>query len=271
MIRKIACLFLLFLCSYALKAQDMALPTHASSITFGIGVPINTHRDKAHSTLAYKGGGIRIYIRTEDYRRNSLFRFQASFDGISSLHARMRPKRDINRGAGLSNWEFSWGYYRRVGGELRTNDQQYLGLSYNLQINSRRYPLPANNINGFLLQNSLAIAGVDRRRLGDGDWSVTTHLDVPLFSGVYRPSYIGLSPLFHRQKTGFKDMWRQMEWGSWGLFSKVSLGADFNHQIRDWRANRYSLGWDFFHAKRPKEKPFISTTSSLSYGFNVLF
>lgn len=272
MIKKIACLFLL-LCCFAslLQGQEVVLPTKANFLSFGVGIPINTSRDKANSILAYKGRGVRYYLRTEDYHENSLFRFQMTIEKSVLRPRRVRPKQDIRRQARLTDIHFSWGYYRRLGQEeLVSSEQQYLGISYNLQLSSRKYQLPANNTSSFLLQNGFAIDAIDRRSLEQGDWIATTHLSIPFFNGVYRPTYIGLPANFNQQKMRFKDFLRQMEWGSFGVFTKVAIEADFDDRIRPWRANRYSLGWNFFRSPQPKGKSLISTTASLSTGFNIL-
>lgn len=260
---------LLLLTSF-LQAQEVAPLLQGSFLTLGVGIPVNNSRDQTTSALAYKGRGWRFYIRTEDYRENYLYRFQLALDNIT-LRPKVRPRQDIKRSAALADMYFSWGYYRRLGESRLADHQQYVGLSYNLQVNRRNYNLPANNTRSFLMQNGFAIGGIDRRNLGDAtNWALTTHLEIPVFSGVYRPTYIGLMPSSFQQKSGFKDVWRHTKWGSFGVFTKLALTADFDYRAQPWRADRYSLDWNFFRTPVPEGKPLLSTTSSLSYGLNIL-
>ncbi len=260
-------LLLLFLAQA--HAQELRLPMQARFITAGVGIPFNTVRDQAHSVLAYKGRGTRFFFRTEDYGANSLFRFQITIDKID-LSPKLRPKQDIKRGAALSDMHFSWGFYKRLGNDLAATDQQYLGLTYSLQVNMRKYQLPANNVRGFLLHHGIGIGAIDRRLIANSDWSAISRIDVPLYNGIYRPAYIGLPQVLHLQKTTFKDILRQMEWGSFNVFGKINLGVDFDHRRQPWRSNRYSYDWQLFYTPRPVTKPLISTTSAFLYGFNVL-
>ncbi len=269
--RRLKNLLILLLFTSFLQAQEAVPLVRGNFLTLGVGIPVNSSRDQANSVLAYKGRGWRFYIRTEDYRENYLFRFQFTSDNMT-LRPKVRPRQDIRRTSSLADMHFSWGYYRRLGEAPPADGQQYVGLSYTLQVNRRKYQLPANNITSFLLQNGFAIGGVDRRSLGNGtDWALTTHLEIPVFSGVYRPTYIGLMPGGFQQKSGqFKDFLRHIEWGSFGVFTKIALTADFDYRAQPWRADRYSLDWNFFRTPLPKGKPLLSTSSSLSYGLNIL-
>lgn len=261
-------LFLLLL-SAPSYSQELSFPAKARFITAGVGIPFNNVRDQAHSVLAYKGRGTRFFFRTEDYGTNSLFRFQFTIDNID-LSPKLRPKQDIKRGAVLSDMHVSWGFYKRLGNDLAANDQQYLGLTYSIQVNTRKYQLPTNNIMGFLLHNGLSVSAIDRRLIDNSDWSVISRVDIPFFNGIYRPSYIGLAQVLHLQKPKFKDTLRGMEWGTFNIFTKISAGVDFDHLRQPWRSNRYSYDWQLFYTPRPATKPLISTTSAFQYGFNVL-
>lgn len=249
--------------------QDSALPTDARYFTIGLGIPLNTVRDQAHSMLTYNGSGFRLFIRTEHYKADQLFRFQFTTDRVT-LQSRVRPKQDIKKEALLSDMQFSWGFYKRLGDTPLADNQQYVGLTYTLHANTREYGLPSNNINGFLLQNGIGIGGIDRRVVEANEWTATTHIDIPLVNAIYRPSYIGLPALLHLQKPGFKDVLRGMEFGSFNLFTKIAVGVDFDQQKQPWRANRYAYDWHLLYTPRPATKPLVSTTGCLMYGLNVL-
>lgn len=249
--------------------QESALPTDARFITVGVGVPLNTVRDQANSLLTYNGSGWRLFVRTEQYKADRLFRFQFTTDRVI-LRSRVKPKQDIKKEAVLSDIQFSWGFYKRLGDDLAANNQQYVGLSYTLHANTREYALPANNTTGFLLQNGIGIGGIDRRVVEADKWTATTHIDIPLLNAIYRPSYIGLPDGLHLQKAGFKDVLRGMEFGSFNVFTKIAVGVDFDQQKQPWRANRYAYDWHLLYTPRPATKPLVSTTGSFMYGFNVL-
>lgn len=251
------------------QSQEQPFAEETRLLTIGVGIPLNTARDKAHSLLTYNGSGFRLFIRTEEYKDDRLFRFQFSMDS-ATLKARVKPKQDIEKEAGLSDMQFALGWYKRIGDDLMTDNQQYVGISYTLQANLRDYPLPANNAVGFLLQNGFGISAVDRRIVEANEWTATTHVDVPLFNAIYRPSYIGLPYGLHLQKTGFKDILRNMELGTFNVFTKIAVGIDFDRQRQPWRADRYSYDWHLFYTPRPTQKSLISTTGCFMYGFNVL-
>lgn len=249
--------------------QESALPTDARLITIGVGIPLNTVRDQAHSMLTYNGSGLRLFIRTEHYKEDGLFRFQFTTDRVT-LKSRVKPKQDIKKEAVLSDMQFSWGFYKRLGDDVAADNQQYVGLTYTLHANMREYALPSNNTMGFLLQNGIGIGGIDRRVVKADEWTATTHIDIPLVNAIYRPSYIGLPNMLHIQKAGFKDVLRNMEFGSFNLFTKIAVGVDFDHRRQPWRADRYAYDWHLLYTPRPATKPLVSMMGCFMYGFNVL-
>lgn len=238
-------------------------------LTIGVGITLNTVRDQAHSEFVYNGKGTRFFITYERIRPDWISRMSISFDDVN-IKARIKPRRDINRSASSSDFQFSVGYYARVGDQMPTDNQQYVGGSFNIQLNSRNYPLPTNNRTGVMLQSSFALSAVDRRSIDDAeDWSFTTRVDLPVVTALYRPSYIGIPPFLHLDKVKAKDFFSNFKIVSLGRFLKPTFGFDADFHRKAWRTDRLSYDWNLFYTPLPETKPILSTSGSLSYGFRV--
>jgi len=162
----------------------------------------------------------------------------------------------------------SVGYYRRLGDDdTAAEQQQYLGASYEFQLNAREYPLPANNVNGFILQTSLGIGFLDRRSLDNEDWVLNSSVRLPLISAIYRPTFIGLPDVLHKQKPGSKEVIKGFKLVTVDKFFKLSANLDLDHLRRPWRSNRYTYNWSVLATPLPTTKSLISTTGSLQVGY----
>lgn len=260
----------LFLLFYALilEGQEPFLQQTGDYITIGIGLPINTVRDKAHSPLAYRGMGLRFFASYEEIRSKRISKVTLSLDNIG-LKAYVKPRQDVRRKTSLTDIQLSVGYYRRLGDEDVTAAQhQYLGASYEFQLNAREYPLPANNINGFLLQTSLGIGFLDRRSPdGNDDWTITSSARLPLISAIYRPTFIGLPDVLHKAKPGTKEIIKGFKVVTVDKFFKLSANLDLDRFRQPWRSNRYTYNWRIFTTPLPETKSLISTTGALQVGY----
>jgi hypothetical protein len=218
--------------------------------------------------LAYRGYGLRFFTSYEEIRPKRISRLTISLDNIN-LKAYVKPKQDVRRKTSLTDIQLGVGYYRRLG-DAGTDQQQYLGGSYEVQLNNREYPLPANNINGFILQTSLGIAVMDRRSLENNNWILTSSAQLPLLSAIYRPGFIGLPEVMNKQKPGFKDIVKGFRLVSVDKFFKLSVGLDLDRFRQPWRSNRYSYDWNVLATPLPETKSLISTTGALRYGYRAL-
>ncbi|MEM6771608.1 MAG: hypothetical protein AAF597_13575, partial [Bacteroidota bacterium] len=198
-------LFLLLTISWSLHGQEIttSLP-EGTYLTVGLGIPVHTVRDKINSPLAYRGSGINFRIGVERVRTNWLSQFRIAFSN-ASLRPRVKPQRDVNKAAQLSDTRISLGLYRRVSARTAEN-AQYVGLSIAANLDDRRYPLPANNVNGQHYQVGFRVGAFDRRGLTNGNrYAISSQIDVPILTKLYRPTYIGLTPFLHRARPKGKD------------------------------------------------------------------
>lgn len=239
-------------------------------LTLGVGITLNTVRDQAHSVLTYNGKGIRVFVSYERIRPDWVSRMSISFDDVK-LKARVRPRRDINGSADMSDMQFSLGYYARLGDQPTGDNHQYVGGTFNIQLNSRTYPIPTNNRTGVMIQSSFGIGALDRRVIdGADDWAFTTRVDMPVLTALYRPTYIGIPPFLHKDKVKARDFFSNFEIVSLNRFFKLSIGADGDFQRKAWRTDRLSYDWNIFHTPLPLSKPVTSTSGSLGYGLRIL-
>ncbi len=239
-------------------------------LTLGIGINITTVKDQAHSVLTYNGRGMRVFLTYERIRPDWISRMSLSFDN-ASLKAKVKPRRDINRSADLSDFQFSLGYYARLGNELGVDNQQYVGGSFNIQINSREYPLPTNNKTGVMMQSSFGLGVVDRRTIsGADDWAFTTRADLPVLTALYRPTYTGMPPFLHIDKVKAKHFFSNFKIVSLNRFTKLAIGVDADYQRKGWRTDRLTYDWNLFYTPLPATKSILSTSGALGYGFRVL-
>ena len=250
--------------------EGINLLNSGEHLTIGVGIAFNTVRDQAHSTLTYNGNGLRFFVSYERIRPDWVSRTMVSFDNVN-LKARVKPRRDIRRSASLSDMQLTVGLYARLGDDQLADNQQYVGGTWNLQINSRNYPLPTNNRTGVMLQSSFGVGALDRRTIsGADDWAFTTRVNVPVITALYRPTYIGIPPFLHIDKVKAKHVLSNIDIVSFSRFFKFEVGEDGDHQSRAWRTDRLSYDWNIFHTPVPATKPITSTTGSLVYGFRVL-
>lgn len=263
--------FAFLLCCLSLSAQEAIFNNYNGNyLTLGIGIPIHTVRDQAHSTLVYRGSGLRLFTTYEEVRGNGIFRLSFSIDN-ADLKAKIRPRQDIKRSAELNNIAFSVGYYSRVGDDMQADHRQYLGGAYSIQVNNRRYPLPTNNTQGILLQSSFSIGALDRRSIADNNrWLATTRIDLPIFTALYRPTYIGIPPFLHEQEVKAKQFFSNFKFVTINQFFKFTVGLDVDYQSKPWRTDRIAYDWSILHTPLPKTKPMTATAGSLGYGFRVL-
>lgn len=256
------------ICTWAQEGNGVFNSTE--HLTLGVGITLNTVRDQAHSILSYNGKGIRVFVSYERIRPEWISRMSISFDDVK-LKAKVRPRRDINGSANLSDMQFSLGYYARLGDQLISDNQQYIGGTFNIQMNTRTYPLPNNNRTGVMFQSSFGLGAVDRRVVdGADDWAFTTRVDLPLVTALYRPTYIGIPPFLHKDKVKARDFFSNFKIVSLDRFFKLSIGVDGDFQRKSWRTDRLSYDWNIFHSPLPLTKPITSTSGSLGYGFRIL-
>ncbi|MEM9930938.1 MAG: hypothetical protein AAF840_14045, partial [Bacteroidota bacterium] len=121
-------LFLCLLASWSLRSQEIttALP-EGTYLTVGLGIPVHTVRDKINSPLAYRGSGINFRVGVERVRANWLSQFRIAFSN-AALRPRVKPRRDVNKSAQLSEMRIALGLYRRVSAQT-AESAQYVGLS----------------------------------------------------------------------------------------------------------------------------------------------
>ncbi|MGH1434049.1 MAG: hypothetical protein ACRBG0_06275 [Lewinella sp.] len=262
--------FFALLCCLNLSAQENILNTNGKYLTIGVGIPIHTVRDQAHSPFAYRGSGFRVFTNFEEVKDNGVFRLSFSIES-ATLKAKIKPRQDTKGATELNNMELSVGYYARVGDDASSDNRQYVGGAYNLQFNNRSYPLPTNNTQSLLFQSSLSVGALDRRSIDGSDrWMATTRIDLPLLTALYRPTYIGIGPFLHIPKVGGKEFFKNLEIVTLNKFFKIAVGVDADHQARDWRTDRIAYDWSLLYTPLPKTKPMIATVGSLGYGFRVL-
>jgi hypothetical protein len=262
--------FFALLCCLSISAQENILNSNGRYLTLGVGIPIHTVRDKAHTPLSYRGTGFRIFTHFEEIKDNGILRLSFSLDN-ATLKAKIKPSQDTKGAAELNDISFSVGYYARIGDDLSSDNRQYVGGAYNVQANSRSYPLPTNNTQSLLFQSSLSVGALDRRSIDGSDrWMATTRVELPLITALYRPTYIGVGPFLHIPEVKGKDFFSKLEVVSVNKFFKITMGIDADHQARDWRSDRIAYDWSLLYTPLPKTKPMIATMGSLGYGFRVL-
>ena len=266
---KYFCLLAGLFLSGLLPAQEAALKGDGDFFTLGVGIPINTVRDRAHSPLAYRGSGFRIFTTYENIRPEGVFRLNFSMDNVS-LKAYVRPRQDVKREAGMNDLNLSLAYYTRIGNAENAADRQYFGGVYYLQVNQREYPLPANNISGFLLHTSLGVGALDQRSLETDQWTLNSTVDLPLVSAIFRPAYIGLPDVLSVQKVKFGTIVRNFHLVTVNQFFKINVGFDFDKTRQTWRTDRYSYNWNLLYTPLPTNKSLLSTTASFNYGYRIL-
>jgi hypothetical protein len=258
------------LCCLSLSAQENAFNTNGKYLTLGVGIPIHTVRDQAHTPLAYRGSGFRIFTNFEEIKDNGIFRLSFSMDN-ATLKAKIKPRRDIPGAAELNEIAFSVGYYTGVGEEMNSDNRQYVGVTFNVQANNRSYPLPTNNTQSLLFQSSFSIGALDRRSIDGSDrWTATTRVELPVITALYRPTFIGVGPFLHLPEVKGKDFFGNLDVVTLNKFFKITVGIDADNQVRDWRSDRLAYDWSLLYTPLPKTKPMIATVGSLGYGFRVL-
>lgn len=264
-------LYLLILCwGLPLMAQEeQPLPGEGEYWTLGVGIPITTVRDKTHSPLAYRGRGLRFFTTYENIRPKSVMRVQMSFDNIS-MKAYVRPRQQVRRSAKLRDFKVGVGYFRSLDGEATGMNQQYVGATWSLQFNNRRYPLPSNNIVGLLAATSFGVGAMDRRQLNNENWFVTTAIELPLLSAVYRPAYIGIPQFLNVPKVKFKQFASKFKIVTVDQFLRLNAEVNVDYARRPWRSDRLIYLAELLYTPIPAPKSFLSATSGLAYGYRVL-
>ena len=269
-------LYLLFaLCSFLpleLPAQETApiAVGEGTFLTLGLGFPIYTVRDKINSPLAYRGTGINLRLEVERVSENWLSQARLSFS-TGNLRAKVKPKRDVNKPASLADFRFSLGLYRGLSEvEVDSESAQYAGLSLVLNMDDRTYPLPTNNTGGEHYRISARVGGMDRRGLGDNErWALTSQLDIPFLTKLYRPTYIGLAPFLHRADSKGKDFWKSMPWVGPGGFLGAEVRFAVDYRAQDFRSDRMEYAFWLGYTPRPEPKSLLFTAGQLSYAYRA--
>lgn len=270
MLRLPPLLFSLLL-STAIFAQDdnAPPPPQGDYITLGIGIPIHTVRDKLNSPLAYRGRGLSFQITYESVNQNWINQVRLSISQ-AGLRPKVKPRRDVNKKAKLSDFRLTVGAYRALSERTDRDNRQFAGLSAILQIDNRRYPLPANNVQGTHFRVGLRAGVLDRRGLGDdGRWGLESQFDLSFFNKLYRPTYIGITPFLHRPAVKGKDYWRKMEGGSFGRFLGVEANFAVDYLSRPWRSDRLEYGFQLGYTPEPQPKSLLFTAGRLGYGSRI--
>ncbi|MCB0637533.1 MAG: hypothetical protein KDC54_12980 [Lewinella sp.] len=267
--RRFLCL-LGFLSLYAsLPAQEFPFPGIGEYWTIGVGVPIATTRDRAHSPLAYRGWGLRFWVAYEDIRPRSLWRIETSLNSIG-MKAYVRPQQDMRRKAQLRDFQFGFGYYHRLDDGRIDDNNQYAGSRLSIRLNNRQYPLPSNNTSSLLLSASIDLGFTDRRRLDNNRWTLTSSVDVPILTALLRPAYIGIIPIVDTPDPKLGDIIQRMRLVGPKHFVHIDFRTRADHAQRPWRSDRILYHWDLMYTDLPAGKPMLSTTSGLGYGYRVL-
>jgi len=267
---KITLFLLLVLGPYWLLAQPDTPPLPTGTYwSAGIGIPISTVRDRAHSPLAYRGMGFRTFFTHERIRSNRVFRSQLTLTNVQ-LRPYSRPKLSSRQAAKLNEVLWTFGYFSQVSPNTNPESVQYVGGSFTLHANTRSYPLPSNNKTGFAVALSVNLAGMDRRQLDGNDWTSVSTAEIPLLSLLARPGYVGIPESVAEQKVTFKSIWKPFQVVSLNKFFRLSTQINVDHRRRDWRYDRFSYQWDVFAAGLPRYKPIVSSTSSLGYAYRIL-
>lgn len=262
--------WLLCLCGYLpLVGQESPIIGEGEYWTLGIGIPIATVRDEAHSPLAYRGLGIRFWLTYEDIRPRGVWRIQTSFNNIG-MKAYVRPRRRVKQSTNLRDFQFDFGYYRGLGGRAEGRDNQYAGARITLRTFNRQFPLPTNNVNSLLLATSFDVGVMDRRQFNNARWSATSSLDLPVVTALLRSTYIGVLPVITTPNAELGDLIPKMRLVTVDKFFHPDLRVQVDYAARPWRFDRIQYQGDFLYTPLPTGKPLISTSGSLGYGYRVL-
>lgn len=265
-------LLLYLLCASALSAQEQRplITGEGTFLTIGLGFPIYTVRDKINSPLAYRGRAVNIRLEAEWVRENWLSQVRLAFSA-GSLRAKVKPKRDINKPASLADLRLGFGWYRNLGTiEPTSESAQYAGLSFMLNMDDRDYPLPTNNTGGQHYRISARAGVLDRRGLGNNTrWALTSQVDVPFLTKLYRSSYIGLAPFLHKADSKGRDFWRGMDWVGPRGFLGMEARFAVDYRAQDFRSDRIEYAFWLGYTPKPAPKSLLFTAGQLSYAYRA--
>ena len=263
-------LYLLLASSLSAQERQPLVTGEGTFLTIGLGFPIYTVRDKINSPLAYRGRGINIRLEVEQVKRNWLSQVRLAFT-TGRLRAKVRPKRDINKPASLNDLRLGFGWYRNLGEVRPTSESaQYAGLSFMLNMDDRNYPLPTNNTGGQHYRISARAGALDRRGLGNGTrWALTSQVDVPLLTKLYRPTYIGLAPFLHKPNSKGGDFWKSMDWVGPGGFLGMEARFAVDYRAQDFRGDRVEYAFWLGDTPKPAPKSLLFTAGQLSYAYRA--
>lgn len=248
------------------QSQELQLPfPTASYFSIGVGLTTNTVRDRAHSPLGYRGWGPYAFVGMEDVRDKYISRFRLSYNSF-----KLKPygikKQDKQGNANGTELRVSVGYFRNV--RTASESAQYVGGSYAALVNRRAYKLPTNNINGYLVAQSIQL-GVMDRWVPSGRYTLASEAEVPVLTALLRPDYMGIKTGLLGTTPSFKKMTKAFSLVTIPDFMAISARTSLHYQTRPWRTDALGGSWDLMYTRLPVLKPLVSNNSSLFYTFQV--
>jgi hypothetical protein len=243
-----------------LLAQDMK-PAHDNYFFLGLGVPLVTVRDEAHSPLKYSGFAPTLRVGFENINGDFVSRISvaASF-GLAKPKTSPKPSQTLS-GMEISTFQVNYTYYAIINAYKKEEWNRYLGGAATLTFDLRSYNLPSNNLLGYQVNFSLNAGGFLQKQLNDKgrfNYEVFT----PIISYSLRPNYLGMLPtkgsdvnpqnVFLNGKTVTVDK-------LFRLYNRFS----YEQQIKPYRAHRLFYSWDFHN--NTISKPIKSVMGGLGY------
>jgi hypothetical protein len=258
---KIQLLFAFFsLNTLFLLAQDLK-PPRERYFFLGLGIPLATVRDEAHSPLKYQGFAPTFRLGFENINGDFVSRITASASlGTAKPKTRPKPERMLS-GMEISTFQINYTYYSILNTYKKTDWNSYLGGAATLTFDLRSYNLPSNNLLGYQVNFSLNLGGFSQKQMSDRT-RFSYEIFTPIVSYAMRPNYVGMIPtkggninpqniFLNGRLVTIDKLFR--------LYNRFSL----DQQIKPYRAHRLFYSWDYYN--NTVSKPLKSIIGGLGY------
>lgn len=249
-----------FLPCFLLCAQDIK-PSRDKYFFLGLGLPLVTVRDEAHSPLKYKGFTPTLRLGFENINGDFVSRMTVSTSiGTAKPKTRPKPERPIS-GMTISHIQINYTYYSILNAYSKEGWNRYVGGAATLTFDVRSYNLPSNNLMGYQVNFSLNAGGFIQKQLND-KCRFNYEAFTPLMSYSLRPTYLGMLPM-KGSDINPKNVFLNGKIVTVDKLFRLYNRFSCDQQIKPYRAHRLFYAWDFH--SNTISKPLKSVMGGLGY------
>jgi hypothetical protein len=256
----------LYLYCIMLSAQDIK-PPKDTYFFLGLGLPLTTIRDEAHSPLKYRAFTPTLRAGLENINGDFISRLSISASMtippmFGSAKPKTRPKPEGTLSSmELSNVQINYAYYSSVNSFSKAGWNPYLGGVATMTFDLRGYNLPSNNLLGYQINFSLNAGGFVQKQMNDKS-RFNYELFTPLVSYSLRPTYLGMLPT-KGSETNPKNVFLNGKIVTLDKLFRLYNRLSIDQQIKPYRARRFFYSWDFH--SNTISKPLKSVMGGVGY------